>query len=70
MRICEHTYIHTYIHTYTHVKHFSILFPPSSIPEYIPSFAADVVQRAKSYVKAIAGGVGAYQDSRGNSYIR
>lgn len=39
-------------------------------PEVVKTFPTDVVQRAKSYVKAIAGGVGAYQDSRGNSYIR
>jgi glutamate--glyoxylate aminotransferase len=33
-------------------------------------FPADVIQRAKTYLANIKGGLGAYSDSRGNPYIR
>jgi aspartate/methionine/tyrosine aminotransferase len=39
-------------------------------PEAKSLFPADVLQRAQTYVDNIPGGTGAYQDSRGNAYIR
>ena len=39
-------------------------------PEILKLYPADVIERAKLYQSKIAGGVGAYQDSRGNSHIR
>ena len=39
-------------------------------PEVLKSYPVDVIERAKLYLSKIDGGVGAYQDSRGNAYIR
>mmetsp|Transcript_5961 Transcript_5961/g.17942 ORF Transcript_5961/g.17942 Transcript_5961/m.17942 type:complete len:496 (+) Transcript_5961:133-1620(+) len=39
-------------------------------PRCAEIFAPDVLERAKTYLKNTPGGTGAYQDSRGNEYVR
>jgi glutamate--glyoxylate aminotransferase len=39
-------------------------------PTIAATFPSDVVQRAKTYLENIKGGVGAYSDSKGNPFIR
>ena len=39
-------------------------------PEAENLFPPDAIERAKTYLKHIKGGVGAYSDSKGNPYIR
>ncbi|KAJ8904002.1 hypothetical protein NDN08_000532 [Rhodosorus marinus] len=39
-------------------------------PAVLASFPPDVVERARLYISKIPGGTGAYQDSRGNEFIR
>merc|ERR550532_3234318 len=38
-------------------------------PTVLATFPQDVVARARAYLKALDGGLGAYQDSKGNPYI-
>eukprot|EP00188_Purpureofilum_apyrenoidigerum_P001040 Plantae.Rhodophyta-Purpureofilum_apyrenoidigerum.ctg15299.p1 GENE.Plantae.Rhodophyta-Purpureofilum_apyrenoidigerum.ctg15299~~Plantae.Rhodophyta-Purpureofilum_apyrenoidigerum.ctg15299.p1 ORF type:complete len:500 (+),score=82.46 Plantae.Rhodophyta-Purpureofilum_apyrenoidigerum.ctg15299:66-1565(+) len=39
-------------------------------PAVAAHFKPDVILRAKTYIEKVPGGTGAYQDSRGNEYIR
>jgi aspartate/methionine/tyrosine aminotransferase len=39
-------------------------------PEAENLFPPDAIARAKTYLKYIKGGLGAYSDSKGNPYIR
>lgn len=39
-------------------------------PETAKLFARDVIARARTYLSKLPGGTGAYQDSRGNAYVR
>lgn len=50
----------------------SLLMAPFLLddPKIKSSFPSDVIQRAKTYLSHIKGGLGAYSDSRGNPFIR
>lgn len=39
-------------------------------PKVYSMFPRDAIERARTYMKHIKGGIGAYSDSKGNPYIR
>lgn len=43
---------------------------PSLAEEYPQAFSYDVVERAKTYIDGLGGGVGAYSNSQGISAVR